>query len=128
MNRLKWKLGSVYLEIVIILMQDRCTVCMEHTICLEINLDAPDVCHMESLFDLFRNIVSFVARYVHGLCLMHNSLRKHFGSTYCVTPQCYGCINHVHSISIIIYSKHIMIIISLEPCHSMQKCVLNCLK
>ena len=30
------------LEIMLILMQDRCTVCMEHTICLEINLDAPD--------------------------------------------------------------------------------------
>ena len=29
------------LEIVLILMQDRGTVCMEHTICLEINLDAP---------------------------------------------------------------------------------------
>ena len=35
-------LGSIYLEIVLILMQDRCTVCMEHTICLEINLDKPD--------------------------------------------------------------------------------------
>ena len=32
-------------------------------------------------------------------------------STLFVTPQCYGCINHVHSMSIIIYSKHIMIII-----------------
>ena len=30
------------LEIVLILMQDRCTVCMEHTICSEINLDTPD--------------------------------------------------------------------------------------
>ena len=30
------------LEIVLILMQDRCTVCMEHTICLEINLVALD--------------------------------------------------------------------------------------
>ena len=29
-------------EIVLILMQDRCTVCMEYTICLEINLYAPD--------------------------------------------------------------------------------------
>jgi len=28
------------LEIVLILMQDRCTVCMEHTICLEISLYA----------------------------------------------------------------------------------------
>ena len=41
-KRLKWRLGSVCLEIVLILMQDRCTVCMEHTICLEINLDAPN--------------------------------------------------------------------------------------
>ena len=51
-------LGSVYLEIVLILMQDRCMVCMEHTIYLEINLDAPmelldDVCRMESHFGLF---------------------------------------------------------------------------
>ena len=41
-KRLKWNLGSTYLEIVLILMQDRCTVCMEHTICSEINLDKPD--------------------------------------------------------------------------------------
>ena len=34
--------GSVCLEIVLILMQDRCTVCMEHTICSEINLDTLD--------------------------------------------------------------------------------------
>ena len=42
MKRLKWKLGSVSLEIVLILMQGRCMVCKEHAICLEINLDAPD--------------------------------------------------------------------------------------
>jgi hypothetical protein len=41
-KRLMWNLGSVSLEIVLILMQDRCTVCMEHTICSEINLDTPD--------------------------------------------------------------------------------------
>ena len=41
-KRLKWRLGSVYLEIVLILMQDRCTICIEHTICSEINLDALD--------------------------------------------------------------------------------------
>ena len=34
-----WNLGSVCLEIVLILMQDRCMVCMEHTICSEINLE-----------------------------------------------------------------------------------------
>ena len=39
---LMWNLGSVCLEIVLVLMQDRCTVCMEHTICCEINLDTPD--------------------------------------------------------------------------------------
>ena len=67
MKRLKWKLGSVCLEIVLILMQGRCMVFMEHTICLEINLDAPDglldnVCHMESRFGPFKDIVSFGAR------------------------------------------------------------------
>ena len=36
-----------------------------------------DVCHMESRFGLFRNSVSFGARYVHGLRLMHHSLRNH---------------------------------------------------
>jgi len=30
------------LEIVLILIEGRCMLCMEHTICLEINLDAPD--------------------------------------------------------------------------------------
>ena len=29
MKRLKWKLGLVYLEILLILMQDRCTICVE---------------------------------------------------------------------------------------------------
>ena len=40
-----------------------------------------DVCHMESHFGLFRNSVSFGARYMHGLRLMHHSLRNHFGRT-----------------------------------------------
>jgi hypothetical protein len=41
-NRLKWKLVSAHLEIVLILTQDRCTVCAEHTIGLEIVLDTLD--------------------------------------------------------------------------------------
>jgi len=41
-KRLKWMLGLVSFEIVLILLQGRCMVCMEHTICLEINFDAPD--------------------------------------------------------------------------------------
>ena len=42
MTMLKWKLVSVLLEIVLILTQDRCMVCVEHTMGLEIILDAPD--------------------------------------------------------------------------------------
>jgi len=41
-KRLKWKLGLVYLEVLLILMQDRYMVYMKHTICLEINLDTPN--------------------------------------------------------------------------------------
>ena len=53
--RLKWKLVSNLSDIVLILKQDRCTVCVEHTIGSEIMLDAPDgilgdVGHVESRF------------------------------------------------------------------------------
>jgi hypothetical protein len=37
----KWNLVSVYLEIVLVLMQDRCTVCAKHTIGKEIILGTP---------------------------------------------------------------------------------------
>ena len=39
---LKWKLVSVRVETVVILTQDRCLVCAEHTIGLEIVVDALD--------------------------------------------------------------------------------------
>jgi hypothetical protein len=42
MTRLKWKLVLVRSEIVLILTQDRCTVCAECTIGSEIVLDTPD--------------------------------------------------------------------------------------
>ena len=42
MTRVKWKLVSVLSEIVLILTEDRCTVCVERTIGSEIILDAPD--------------------------------------------------------------------------------------
>jgi hypothetical protein len=41
-TRLKWKLVSVRLEIVLMLKQDSCSVCAERTIGSEIVLDAPD--------------------------------------------------------------------------------------
>jgi hypothetical protein len=40
--RFQWKLDSVYLEIVLILTQDRCTIYAEHNIGLEIILVTPD--------------------------------------------------------------------------------------
>ena len=42
MTILKWKLDSVYLEIVLILMQVRCTVSAECIIGSEVVLDATD--------------------------------------------------------------------------------------
>jgi hypothetical protein len=41
-TRLKWKLVSVRLEIVLNLIEDRCTVCVERTIGSKIILDALD--------------------------------------------------------------------------------------
>jgi hypothetical protein len=41
-TRLKWKLVSVRLEIVLILIQDRCMICAERSVSSEIILDAPD--------------------------------------------------------------------------------------
>ena len=40
--KVKWKLVLVYLEIVLILTQDWCTVCTESTKGMEINLGTPD--------------------------------------------------------------------------------------
>ena len=41
MTRVKWKLTSVLSEIVLILTENRCTVCVERTIGSQIILDAP---------------------------------------------------------------------------------------
>jgi hypothetical protein len=37
-----WNLVLVRLEIVLVSVQDRCTICAKRTICSEILLDAPD--------------------------------------------------------------------------------------
>jgi hypothetical protein len=57
----------IHLEIVQILMQDRCTVCNERTIVIEIILDAPDgspsdIGHVKSCFNPFGDRVSVSAR------------------------------------------------------------------
>ena len=53
---------SVRLEMVLVLVQDRCMVCAERTIGSKIVLDAPDVGHVESHFFLFGDSVSVSAR------------------------------------------------------------------
>ena len=41
-TRLKWKLDAVRLEILLILMQDRCMICAERTIGSDVVLDTPN--------------------------------------------------------------------------------------
>jgi hypothetical protein len=65
--RLKWKLVSVLSGLVLMLMQDRCTVCVERTIGSKIILYSPDgtpsdVGHVESGFFPFGDSVSVGAR------------------------------------------------------------------
>ena len=72
MTRLKWKLVSVRLEIVLILTQGIRTVCVEHAIGSEIVWTHPlellgDMGHVESHFFPFGDCVSVSARKVHGL-------------------------------------------------------------
>ena len=67
MTKLNWKLVLVHLEIVLILMQDRCMVCNKRTIGSEIILDAlngtpRDVGHVECHFGPFGDNVSVGAR------------------------------------------------------------------
>ena len=67
MTRLKWKLVSVRLEILLIFKQDKCMFCAESSIGSEIILDAPDgtprdVGLVECHSGLFRDVVSVGAR------------------------------------------------------------------
>ena len=62
-----WNLVSIHLGIVLVLVQDRCTVCTERTIGSKIICTQPmellgDVGHVESHFDLFGDSVSVSAR------------------------------------------------------------------
>ena len=65
--KVKWKLVSVYLEIVLILTQDWCTVCIESTKGMEITLGTPDGTPRRRgpcgfLFGLFGDVVSVDVR------------------------------------------------------------------
>jgi hypothetical protein len=81
-----WNLISFRLEMVLVSVQDRCTVCANHTIGLEIILKAPDgaprsVAQLEARFGRFRDSANLDARSVHGLRRTYHRLRNHFGCT-----------------------------------------------
>ena len=67
MTRLKWNLISVRLEILLVFVQDMCTVCAKRTIGSEIVLDGPDgtrrcMSHVEARFSLFGDSANLEAR------------------------------------------------------------------
>jgi hypothetical protein len=66
-DKVKWKPDSVCLEIVLILMLDRCKVCVERTIGSKLLLDTTDrnlddVGQVESHFGPFEDNISISAR------------------------------------------------------------------
>jgi hypothetical protein len=81
-----WNLVLVYLEIVLVSVQDRCTVCAEHTIDSEIVWTHTmellrDLGHVESCFYLFAGSANLDARLVQGLCRTYDRLGNYFGRT-----------------------------------------------
>ena len=86
MTRLKWNLVTVRLEIVLVLVQDKCTVCAERTIGIEIVLDAPEVllgdeAQVDACFSPFGDSANHDARYVQALRRMIHRLENCFGRT-----------------------------------------------
>jgi hypothetical protein len=80
------ELCSVRLEIVLILTQDRCTVCTRRTIGSQIVFDAPDglvsdMGRVESHFSPFGDSASVSARQVHGLHRTYHRHRNRFTCT-----------------------------------------------
>jgi hypothetical protein len=74
------------LEIVLVSVQDRCTVCTKHTIGLEIVLDASDDTpryegQVEARFSLFGDSANLDARWMHRLRRTFRRLKNHFGCT-----------------------------------------------
>ena len=72
MTWVMWNLVSVHLEIVFVLLQDRCTLCAKLTIGSEIVLDAPDCppmdeAQVDACFSLFGDSANLDARYVQAL-------------------------------------------------------------
>jgi hypothetical protein len=82
----EWNLVLVRLEIVLLSVQDRCKVCTEHTIGIEIILEAldrllGDEAQLEARFHPFGDCATLGARLVHGLCRTFRRLRNSVGGT-----------------------------------------------
>jgi hypothetical protein len=88
-SKVTWVMSNlvlVHLEIVLVSVQDRCTVCAKHTTGLEIILDAPDNTPrwQSSSWCLIQFIwycANLDARLVHGLHQTYHRLRNRFGHT-----------------------------------------------
>jgi hypothetical protein len=81
-----WNLVLVYLQVVLIWMQDWSMVCAERTMASEIILNEPEVllvdeAQVEARFGPFGDSANLEARLVHGLRRMYHRLGKHFGHT-----------------------------------------------
>jgi hypothetical protein len=81
-----WNLVSVYLEIVLLSVQDRCMVSARHTIGSKIILNEPDgtlvdEAQVEARFGPFGDSANLDARLVHGLHRTYHTLGNHFGCT-----------------------------------------------
>ena len=79
-------LVSIYLEMVLVSVQGRCTLCAKHTMAQKSFWTHPmeilgDTGHVESCFSLFGDDVRVGVRQVHGLRQTYHRLRNHFGCT-----------------------------------------------
>jgi hypothetical protein len=87
---------SVHLEIVLVSVQDRCTVCVECTMAQKSFWTHPmelldDVRHVESHFGLFGDSASVSARYVHDLHQTYHRFRNHFRCTRWNSKVVWSC-------------------------------------
>jgi hypothetical protein len=71
-TRLKLKLVSVCLETVLVLVQDRCTVCAKHSIGSKIVLDTPEVTRLNwKLISVHLEIVLILIQDRCSVCAVH---------------------------------------------------------
>ena len=86
MTLVLWKLVSVHLEILLVSVQDRSTVCAKRTIGLDIIFNAPmvllgDEAQVEAHFGLCRDSANLDARKVRGLHRTYHRIGDRFGHT-----------------------------------------------